>query len=111
MPPGPLAMERLGRLLEDPKARARVEGAIHDLLDRFMQDLRFHQRVVAKLIITEDTVDKVIDTLEAEGAEVIYSVHSEQRREQYGQDPPSRSHWISSLATTGTGPRALSPTC
>jgi uncharacterized membrane protein YheB (UPF0754 family) len=65
----PLAMERLGRLLEDPRARARVEGAIHDLLERFMQDLRFHQRVVAKLIITEETVDKVIDTLEAEGAD------------------------------------------
>jgi uncharacterized membrane protein YheB (UPF0754 family) len=65
----PLAMERLGRLLEDPAARSRVEGAIHDLLDRFMRDLRFHQRVVAKLIITEETVDRVIDTLEAEGAD------------------------------------------
>ena len=65
----PIAMERLGRTLEDPDARARVERAIHDLLERFMKDLRFHQRVVAKLIITEDTVDKVIDTLEAEGAE------------------------------------------
>lgn len=65
----PIAMERLGRTLEDPQARARVESTIHDLLDRFMRDLRFHQRVVAKLIITEETVDKVIDTLEAEGAD------------------------------------------
>lgn len=65
----PIAMERLGRTLEDPEARQRVERAIHDLLERFMRDLRFHQRVVAKLIITEDTVDRVIDTLEAEGAD------------------------------------------
>jgi uncharacterized membrane protein YheB (UPF0754 family) len=65
----PIAMERLGRTLEDPEARSRVERAIHDLLERFMRDLRFHQRVVAKLIITEETVDKVIDTLEAEGAD------------------------------------------
>ncbi len=65
----PLAMERLGGLLEDPDARHRVERMVRDLLDRFMRDLRFHQRVVAKLIITEDTVDKVIATLEAEGAE------------------------------------------
>jgi len=64
----PIAMERLGRLLEDPRARAGVERAIHDLLDRFMNDLRFHQRVVAKLIVTEDTVNRVVDTLEAEGA-------------------------------------------
>ena len=65
----PIAMERLGRTLEDPHARARVESTIHELLDRFMRDLAFHQRVVAKLIITEDTVEKVIDTLEAEGAD------------------------------------------
>jgi uncharacterized membrane protein YheB (UPF0754 family) len=65
----PLAMERLGRLLEDPEARHRVERLIHDLLDRFMRDLRFHQRVVAKLIITEETVTKVLETLEAEGAD------------------------------------------
>ncbi|MCL7959712.1 MAG: DUF445 family protein [marine benthic group bacterium] len=83
----PLAMERLGRLLEDPAARARVEGAIHDLLDRFMKDLRFHQRVVAKLIITEETVDKVIDTLEAEGADRLGDL----LREGEVQDAMARS--------------------
>lgn len=67
----PLAMERLGRLLEDPDARARVEEAVHGLLDRFMRDLKFHQRVVAKLIITEETVDRVLETLRAEGADQL----------------------------------------
>lgn len=67
----PLAMERLGRLLEDPSARARVEEAVHGLLDRFMRDLKFHQRVVAKLIITEETVDRVLETLRAEGADQL----------------------------------------
>lgn len=65
----PLAIERLGRLLEDPEARARFESTIHDLLHRFMTDLKFHQRVVARLVMTEDTVDKVLDTIEQEGAE------------------------------------------
>ena len=83
----PIAMERLGRLLEDPRARARVEQAIHDLLDRFMQDLRFHQRVVAKLIITEETVDRVIDTLEAEGADRLGDL----LREGEVQDAMARS--------------------
>jgi uncharacterized membrane protein YheB (UPF0754 family) len=83
----PIAMERLGRLLEDPRARARVERAIHDLLDRFMQDLRFHQRVVAKLIITEETVDRVIDTLEAEGADRLGNL----LREGEVQDAMARS--------------------
>ncbi|MFQ5690611.1 MAG: DUF445 family protein [Gemmatimonadota bacterium] len=67
----PLAMERLGRLLEDPKARRRVERTVHELLDRFMRDLKFHQRVVAKLIITEDTVDRVLRTLETEGTDQL----------------------------------------
>jgi len=83
----PIAMERLGRLLEDPRARARVERSVHDLLDRFMQDLRFHQRVVAKLIITEETVDRVIDTLEAEGADRLGNL----LREGEVQDAMARS--------------------
>ncbi|MDX1577949.1 MAG: DUF445 family protein, partial [Gemmatimonadota bacterium] len=70
----PLAMERLGRLLEDDETRARVERLIRELLDRFMRDLRFHQRVVAKLIVTQDTVTKVLETLEAEGADRLGEV-------------------------------------
>ncbi len=65
----PLALQRLGRLLEDPAARERFERTLHELLHRFLRDLKFHQRVVARLIITEDTVDRVLDTIEEEGAE------------------------------------------
>lgn len=83
----PIAMERLGRLLEDPRARTRVERSVHELLERFMQDLRFHQRVVAKLIITEETVDRVIDTLEEEGADRLGNL----LREGEVQDAMARS--------------------
>lgn len=70
----PLAAERLGGLLEDPKARARFESTIHDLLRRFLSDLKFHQRVVARLVMTEDTVTSLLDTLEAEGAERLSEI-------------------------------------
>ena len=70
----PLAAERLGGLLEDPRARERFEATIHDLLHRFLRDLRFHQRVVARLVMTEETVDKVLDTIEAEGAERLSEI-------------------------------------
>ena len=70
----PLAAERLGGLLEDTKARARFESTIHDLLQRFLGDLKFHQRVVARLVMTEDTVDKVLDTIEADGAERLSEI-------------------------------------
>ncbi len=65
----PLAIERLGSLLDDPEARARFERTINEVLHRFLQDLRFHQRVVARLVMTEETVDKVLDTIQEEGAD------------------------------------------
>ncbi|MGH7503898.1 MAG: DUF445 family protein [Longimicrobiales bacterium] len=67
----PIALEKLGGLLEDPEARRRVERVLHELLDRFMRDLRFHQRIVAALIITPETIDKVLIAVEAEGAAKI----------------------------------------
>ncbi len=83
----PIAMERLGRLLEDPDARERFQRAVDDLLQRFMEDLRFHQRVVARLVITEETVDRVVDTLEEEGTERL----GELLREPEVQEAMARS--------------------
>lgn len=82
----PLAIQRLGRLLEDPPARARFESTLHDLFHRFLRDLKFHQRVVARLVVTEDTLDKVLDTIEKEGAERL----SEMLREPAVQDAMAR---------------------
>ena len=67
----PLALERLAGMLEDPRARARVETIVHEILDRFMRDLRFHQRLVAALVITPETIDKVLRAVEAEGANKV----------------------------------------
>ncbi|TVP73511.1 MAG: DUF445 family protein [Gemmatimonadales bacterium] len=65
----PVVVQRLGRLLEDPVARARMEGALRDLFRRLVGDLRFHQRLVARLVVNEDTLDRVLTTLEEEGAD------------------------------------------
>jgi uncharacterized membrane protein YheB (UPF0754 family) len=67
----PLAIARFGALLEDPSARARFETTMNELLHGFLSDLRFHQRVVARLIVNEETVDRVLRTVEAEGAERV----------------------------------------
>lgn len=74
----PLAIQRLGSLLEDEKARARFERFIHELLRNFMKDLKFHQRLVASLIVTEQTIDKVLNTIEAEGAERLSEMLQEE---------------------------------
>ena len=67
----PLAIQRLGSVLDQPAARKRLQRAVQDVLHRFMHDLKFHQRVVARLVMTEDTVKKVVGTLEVDGAERI----------------------------------------
>ncbi len=82
----PLALKRLGRLLEDPEARGRFEKALNELLRRFLRDLNFYQRVVASLIVTEDTVDRVLNTIEHDGAERL----SEMLREEAIQDAMAR---------------------
>ena len=70
----PLAIERLGSLLEDPQARSRFETTIRELFHRFLSDLKFHQRVVARIVVTDDTVDKILDTIEKEGAERLSEI-------------------------------------
>lgn len=67
----PIAIERLGDMLDDPGARRKVEQVLHELLNRFMRDLKFHQRLVAALLITPDTIDRVLRAVEAEGAAKI----------------------------------------
>ena len=73
----PLAIHRLGAILEDDEARERFEKFVHDLLHRFLNDLAFHQKIVAKLIMTESTVNRVLDTIEAEGAQHLTEMMQE----------------------------------
>jgi len=64
----PLAVKKLGGILEDPDARGRLEKTVRELFQRFLGDLRFHQRLMARILVTEDTLDRVLETLQAEGA-------------------------------------------
>ncbi len=63
----PVALERLAGILHDPDARARIEHAIHEIFTRFLQNLMLHERIVARLVITERTIAKVLDNLGEDG--------------------------------------------
>lgn len=65
----PVAIERLGAALADPLVRQRAIRALRDLLDRAAHDLLLHERIVAKLMVTERTLERVIAGLEIEGME------------------------------------------
>ncbi len=82
----PLALKRLGTLLEDQEARSRFEKTLHELFERFLRDLNFYQKIVARLVVTEETVDRVLDTIERDGAERL----SGMLREQAMQDAMAR---------------------
>ncbi len=77
----PLAIRRIAGVLENPGARERVEQAVHDVLGRFLQDLRFHQRVVARVVLSGDAVKRALDTIQIEGAERISTLFREQKVE------------------------------
>ena len=78
----PLVIRRLGALLEQPATRLRFERVTRDLLRRFLQDLRFHQRVVARLVLNEETIGKVFRTIQSEGAERIAGLFREPGAEE-----------------------------
>ena len=63
----PAGVRKLGGILEDPDAREHLESVVHDLFQRFLGDLRLHQRIVARLVITDETLERVFETLEEEG--------------------------------------------
>jgi hypothetical protein len=67
----PLAVEKLGQFLSQPASRERIRASLHGLFSRFIDDLRFHERVLARLMVTERTVEKMIDSLETDGVEQI----------------------------------------
>lgn len=74
----PLVLERLGGLLEDEEIRELVQRALGGILERFMRDLRFHQRLVASLLITPETIEKVLRAVEAEGATKLSEILKEE---------------------------------
>jgi uncharacterized membrane protein YheB (UPF0754 family) len=82
----PVALERLGGILRDPIARARIERTLHHLFDRFVQDLMLHERIVARLVVTERTIARMLDSFGREGTDQIGRLLDEPAmREQVAQ--------------------------
>jgi Protein of unknown function (DUF445) len=79
----PIAVERLGALMGDPEARERIRGALKKLLDRAVHNFVLHERVMAKLVITEKRIDRLLAGLEGEGlADLVQVVESPDFRSQ-----------------------------
>ncbi len=65
----PVAIERIGEVLADPEAKGRIHAALRTAFDRAVRDLLLHERLLAKLVVTDQTFARLLDGLEREGFE------------------------------------------
>ena len=63
----PIALERLAALLADPETRGMVEGALRSAFDHSVRDLLIHERILARLVVTDRTIERLVDGFEREG--------------------------------------------
>jgi uncharacterized membrane protein YheB (UPF0754 family) len=67
----PIALDRLAAVLANPDARGRIQRALHELFQRFVRELLLHERIVARLMVTERTISKALDNFERDGVEQL----------------------------------------
>lgn len=65
----PVAIERIGSVLADPDAKGKIHVALRTAFDRAVRDLLLHERLLAKLVVTDQTFTRLLDGLEREGFE------------------------------------------
>jgi uncharacterized membrane protein YheB (UPF0754 family) len=63
----PIALERLSALLGDPEARGMVEEALRTAFDHSVRDLLLHERILARIMVTDRTIERLVDGFEQEG--------------------------------------------
>jgi uncharacterized membrane-anchored protein YjiN (DUF445 family) len=73
----PVAMTKLGAFLGQPTTRVKLRDALHGMFNRFVDDMRFHERVFAKLMMTEKKFDTVLDAIEKDGVEQVVGLLEE----------------------------------
>lgn len=65
----PVAIERIGAVLADPDAKGKIHLALRAAFDRAVRDLLLHERLLAKLVVTDQTFSRLLDGLERDGFE------------------------------------------
>ena len=73
----PVAMTKLGTFLGQPTTRVKLRNALHSMFNRFVDDMRFHERIFAKLMMTEKKFDTVLDAIENDGVEQVVGLLEE----------------------------------
>lgn len=69
----PVAVERLGTVLQDPDTRRQIEVALRDAFDHTVRDLLLHERILAKMVVTDRTIARLVDGFEKRGLDRLGS--------------------------------------
>jgi uncharacterized membrane protein YheB (UPF0754 family) len=59
----PLVAEQFGTVLADPSTKEEVKAALRGTLEKSLPAMRLHERLAAKLVITESAIDRFLDSL------------------------------------------------
>jgi uncharacterized membrane protein YheB (UPF0754 family) len=70
----PVAVDRLGAWLSHAESRERVKGTLQGVVAKFVTDLRFHERVLARFLVTERALEKALDALGGDGVDELSSL-------------------------------------
>jgi uncharacterized membrane protein YheB (UPF0754 family) len=69
----PTAIDRLAALLADPETRTTVSAALRNAFDGAARQLLLHERILAKLVVKEQTFERLLDGIEQSGFEKFAS--------------------------------------
>lgn len=67
----PAAMGKLGAYLGEPGTRDKIRTLLHSLFNRYLEDMRFHERLVARVVMSESRIERVLDTIENDGVDQL----------------------------------------
>ena len=67
----PFALDRISAALRDPDTRSKIQNSLRGLFEKFVKNLLIHERIVARLVVTENTIARMLDNFERDGADQI----------------------------------------
>jgi uncharacterized membrane protein YheB (UPF0754 family) len=70
----PVVVDRLGAWLSQGESRETVKRTLQGVVSKFVTDLRFHERVLARFLVTERALEKALDALGGEGVDELSSL-------------------------------------
>ena len=70
----PVVVDKLGAWLAQSESRETVKRTLQGVMSKFVTDLRFHERVLARFLVTERALEKALDALGGEGVDELSSL-------------------------------------